>query len=542
MLEQATTPRIEESIAEAAVAEKISRRKAAASFYEFVKQGWRYVEGGKPFVDGWHIEAVCLHLEAVFRGDIKNFLLNLPPRMSKSTLVSVMFVPWCWIHQPGLQFLYTSYSGKLSLRDSRKCRQLIESPWFQTRWGHKFHIVSDSNTKERFDNDQGGYRVATSVDAMATGEGGDIVIADDPNHTKDKSETMLEATTDWWSTTMSTRVNDYLNSRKVIVQQRTDERDLSGFILKDKDNPYVWMCLPMEFETDRICETVPLPGTNGKPWRDPRKIEGELLCPARISKPVLDQLIKEMKRGPGGTYAVAGQMQQRPAPAAGGLIKRSYFRLWRDPNPPKIDFTVLSMDTGLTKNETSADSVAITFGVFKDANAVPNVIVLSLWQEKVEYPELRARAQRLTKDYLDDGPHERKALNPKRPDLILIEAKASGISLVQDLRRGGVPAVGFSPDKFGDKMQRVWLITPLLQAGRLWVPATPPDYDKPRAWVDPLILQSITFPNAAMRDLVDALSQCFNFLNTWGWVFHPDDPQPEERVPEYEQPGEQPFY
>lgn len=527
---------------EQAAAELLSRRRALASLHEFTRQAWPQVEGGKPFIDGEHIRAVCEHLEAVYRGDILGLIINLPPRMSKSTVLSVMYPAWCWLQNPGLQFLYASYAMSLSVRDSRKCRQVITSDWYQTRWCSKYHIVSDSDTKQRFDNNLGGYRIATSVDAMATGEGGDFIIVDDGNHTKDISDVLLQNTQDWYSTTMASRVNDFFKSRRIIQQQRTHERDLTGFVLADRDNNYVHLCLPMEFEEKRKSVTVKLPTTNGKRWQDWRKKDGELLCPARIDEEALARLKKEMMRGPGGVYACAGQLQQRPAPEAGGLIKRSYFRLWRDPQPPKIDFTVLSMDTGLTNNETSADSVAITFGVFKDANMVPNVIVLSLWQEKVEYPDLRLRAQRLAKDYLDDGPHERKSLDPKRPDLILIEAKTSGISLVQDLRRGGVPAVGFSPDKFGDKMQRVWLITPLLQAGRLWVPAIPPDFEKPRAWVDPLILQSITFPNAAMRDLVDALSQCFNFLNTWGWVFHPDDPQPVERAPEYEQEGEAAFY
>src|SRR5689334_11769290 len=94
--------------------------QAEESYYEFVRQAWPIIEGGKPFIPGWHIEAACLHMEALYRGDIRNLLINMPPRMSKSTVVSVMFVAWVWIHNPSFQFLYTSYSGKLSMRDSRK--------------------------------------------------------------------------------------------------------------------------------------------------------------------------------------------------------------------------------------------------------------------------------------------------------------------------------------------------------------------------------------------------------------------------------------
>lgn len=175
--------------------ELLSRSKAQESFYEFAKQAWRYVEGDRPFVDGWHIKAICDHLEAVVRtnvllckndelliddldveGYIRNLIINQPPRTMKSTLCSVMLCAWVWISWPEKQFLYVSYALSLAIRDSVKCRRLIESTWYQRRWGHIFKMVGDQNTKTRFDNDKAGYRMSSSINAQVTGDGADFCI------------------------------------------------------------------------------------------------------------------------------------------------------------------------------------------------------------------------------------------------------------------------------------------------------------------------------------------------------------------------------
>lgn len=150
---------------------------AQASFHEFAKQAWVQIEGPTtPFIDGWHIEAICEHLEAVASGQIKNLIINIPPRCCKSSLVSVMFPAWVWLKRPETKFLCASYALSLSVRDSVKCRRLVDSPWYKARWGHMFRLVSDQNTKIRFENDKNGYRIATSTGGTATGEGGDILL------------------------------------------------------------------------------------------------------------------------------------------------------------------------------------------------------------------------------------------------------------------------------------------------------------------------------------------------------------------------------
>ena len=149
---------------------------AEMSLIEFAKQAWHVVEPKTPFIDGWHLHAICEHLEAVSAGQIKNLLINIPPRFMKSLAVCVFFPAWEWIQNPSLRYLISSYAEQLSKRDSVKTRRLVQSLWYQARWGDRFQISSDQNEKMRFENDKSGYRIATSVNGMGTGEGGDRII------------------------------------------------------------------------------------------------------------------------------------------------------------------------------------------------------------------------------------------------------------------------------------------------------------------------------------------------------------------------------
>ena len=177
-----------------AIQKEKQRRRASASLYEFVKQSWHVVEPSAKFVGSWHIEEICEHLEAISSGDIKKLLINIPPRHSKSTIVSVMWPMWEWLTDPAQKFLCASYSGNLSIRDNLKARRLIQSPWYQERWGQMFKLSGDQNAKQRFENDKTGYRIATSVGGTATGEGGSRLILDDPHAAQEaQSDAIREA-------------------------------------------------------------------------------------------------------------------------------------------------------------------------------------------------------------------------------------------------------------------------------------------------------------------------------------------------------------
>lgn len=224
-----------------------------------------------------------------------------------STLISVMYPVWDWLQNPWRQFLFSSYAQSLATRDAVKCRRIIQSPWFQERWGDRFMLTSDQNAKERYDNDRGGYRLTTSVDGQLTGEGGDIIVLDDPHNAREAgSVKKRQNVIDWWSGSMISRVNDPKRGRYALVMQRIHELDLSGYILETDRENWTHLCLPARYEPSH-------PFIYAK---DPRTKDGELLWPDRFDEPSLKRLETNM-----GQYKAAGQLQQRPAPREGGLFQ-----------------------------------------------------------------------------------------------------------------------------------------------------------------------------------------------------------------------------
>ena len=221
--------------------------QAEAHLGDFIRQAWHVLEPATPYIHGWHIDAMCEHLEAVTRGWIRNLLINVPPRHMKSLAVSVFWPCWEWTQHPERRWLYASYAQSLSIRDSLKCRRLIESDWYQAHWGQVFQLRGDQNQKMRWENDKTGYRLASSVGGSLTGEGGDRLVADDPHNIQQReSDTIREGVLQWWDEVMSTRLNDPKTGAKVLVMQRLHERDLSGHVLEQ--GGWEHLCLPAEYE------------------------------------------------------------------------------------------------------------------------------------------------------------------------------------------------------------------------------------------------------------------------------------------------------
>lgn len=510
---------LDKRVADALVELKL-RRQAEEDLYTFVQQAWPHIEGGKPFVGGWSVRTLCEHLEEVFYGRILRLNINIPPRCTKSNCVSVLFPVWCWLKQPGLQFLTTSYLERLAVRDNVKARRLIKSKWFQARWGDRFTLTDDQSTKDRVDNMQGGYRVTAGLDSGITGDGGDIIVVDDGNNVKDQSDIALENALDVWQNVLPTRFNDFKTGRLINVQQRTSMKDLSGYIEANEKDEFVSLILPMEFEESRRCATVPLKSTNGLPWQDPRTEEGELLAPERIG----ERELKRLKKALGSEYAIAGQLQQRPAPADGGMIKRSWFQPWRDDSPPNIRFVIQAWDTAMSQKERSSYSASTTWGIFKDDHGHDAIILLGAWRKRVEFPDLYKAVQRMARDYR--ATTEDRAINERyRPDLVLVEEKASGVQLIQTLNKTGIVLVGWRPDKYGDKIERIRRVTHLLEAGRVYVPYRGPDFTKPKQYADFLINQCAIWPKGESQDLVDTMSCVLQRVINSGWVLHPLESQ-----------------
>lgn len=497
---------------------------AEDNFYEFAKQAWPVVSGNKPLYDGWYLQAICEHIEALFRRQIKNLLVNMPPRHLKSSLISVMAPAWWWTTHPEEQFMCSSYSAAISNRDSRFCRRLIESNWYQERWGHIFSLDKDQNTKHRFDNSKCGYRIATSTGGSATGDGAGVLIADDPNNAKDvESDLERDNAIEWWDNVWSTRLNNIETGGMIVVQQRLHEKDISGHIIdSDVTNDWTKLILPIEFEYERKAKTIVLPSTKGKIWEDPRQKEGEILCPALISKEGLERLKRNLKT----PNRIAGQLQMRPRAAEGELIKRGWFQWWKKPQPPEVIQVIQSWDTALSDKKSACYSACTTWGLFYDEKDWLNLILLSAYRGRISYPELRERAKKLFIDYRDDGEIDILPDGKHRPDYVLVESKSSGISLLQDFTIAGITSFGFNPDKWGDKSARVQVITHLLEAGRVWLPALSPNYTRLRKNAEEFLESCTSFPRE--RDYVDSMVQVLLRLNSSRWLRNPDDGEDED--------------
>ncbi len=357
------------------------KKKLAENYLKhFTRQAWHVLEPTTAFVSGWHIDAICEHLEAVSRGEITRLLINIPPRHTKSLLVSVLWPCWSWIHNPSSRWLFVSYGQDLSTRDSVKCRRLITSQWYQERWGDKFAITSDQNQKTRFENNKTGYRLATSVGGMLTGEGGGFLIIDDPHNVKEaESDTIRESILRWYDEVLSTRLDDPKTGAKVIIMQRVHERDLSGHVLQ-KEAGYTHLCLPARHETDRRCTTV-------LGFSDPRKEEGEPLWPALYGDKELTELENSL-----GSYAAAGQLQQRPSPRGGGMFKIDKFELIDRFNPDQVLRSVRYWDKAGTQGG-GAFTAGVLIHRMRDKSYVVADVVHGQWSSGIREQRIKQVAE-----------------------------------------------------------------------------------------------------------------------------------------------------
>lgn len=449
---------------------------AEQSLAEFIAQAWHLVEPATEYRPNWHITMICEHLEAACRGEVRNLLITMPPRMMKSLCVSVFFPAWRWISEPGERFLYSSYSADLATDHSLASRRIIESDWYQARWGRRVRMARDQNRKTRFENTDRGVRSAAGVGGVSTGRGGDWVICDDPHNVKDaESELIRQETVRWWREVMSSRFNDPMTGRRIVVMQRVHEDDLAGALIQQGN--YVHLNIPMEFEPEAV-----LPTGIGAP--DPRTEPGELLAPDRVGPAEIKDLQLQL-----GSRAYAGQYQQRPAPAEGAILKSAWWDYWEAPLPP-IEWLLQVWDTAFKKGQENDYSVGLTAGL-----SGGRIFVLDLWRDKVEFPQLK---RVVASQYLK-----------WRPDEVVVEDKASGQSLIQELAQevdlgsgqGGIliPVLPFGPGV--DKIQRTSTASPYVEGRRVLLPAGAAWLHGPDGFID----ECAVFPAGRHDDQVDAI-------------------------------------
>jgi hypothetical protein len=497
-------------------------------------------------------------LQAVTDGDIKRLIINIPPRCAKSSLTSVAFPAWTWAQPwnghtsgPGVQFLHASYAQQLSLRDSVKCRRLIESPWYQQLWGDRFRLTGDQNTKTRFDNDKGGSRLSTSVGSALTGEGGSIIVVDDPNAAQEAfSEATIHSTIEWWDSALSTRLNDPKQGAFVVIQQRLSEEDLTGHILSKDVGEWTHLCLPMRYEWQRHSyssigwhdprgldeEGDPLIEVNEDGERIPvsvdaqielEKREGFLLWPERFGEREVGILERQL-----GPWAAAGQLQQRPEPKGGGIIKSDWWQPWTNSIYPNMDMIIACVDTAYTAKTENDPSAMTVWGVFSQDVSVqaPNQAVArhgGLVQYSRSYTEVNPRVMLM---YAWQGRFELHDLVNKishtcrefEVDTVLIENKAAGHSVAQEIKRlYGHAKFGLQmyDPKSQDKLSRLYSVQHLFAEGLVFAPSY--------QWAEMVIQQVGQFPKGKHDDLVDTVSMAMRYLRDTGLILRPEEWQAE---------------
>lgn len=509
------------------------------SLIDFVEGAWSSIDPST-YQKCWAIDGLCEHLEAVTKGQIKRLLINQPPRTGKTTITSICWPAWTWARRkktywsgPQVRFLCGSYGQKLSLENSNKTRRLIQSPWYQKRWGSTVRIRDDMNSKEQFDLIAGGSRIAASVGGSLLGLGGDILEVDDPHNLEDvESAVGLETARNWFAEFRSTRMNDPKQSALVVNMQRLNDDDISGVITKGEDYPdWVHFMIPMEHDPRRHCVTVLKWDDAGEPeetWEDPRTQPNELMWPERIGPKELEALKREL-----GPYMASGRLQQSPAPIGGGIIQEEWWQDWPAEIYPACDYVLASLDTAYTEKEENDASALTIWGVFRDTSGNPKVILLYAWEGRLELhdlvlsmgavcstAEIPKEQRPKILEILNKGTLEITDI-PRLPvDKLIIEAKASGISVAQELGRlyGNSGLFGIElidPTKWGDKIARMYAVQPIFADEMVYAP------DK--QYADMVINQVSKFPKTKLKDLSDSTSLAIRYLRLTGLLLRKDE-------------------
>jgi predicted phage terminase large subunit-like protein len=454
----------------------------------FVQAAWPTLEPVTDLQWNWHLDLICEYLTLIKEGRLKHafgqecegIIFNVPPRTMKSLLITVLFPAWVWTADPARRWMFVSYAETLSTQHSVYRRNVLESEWYQQRWGQVFSFAKDQNLKTHYENSSRGQMFSTAMHATATGLGGDILIFDDPlNPDQALSELERRAVNCRFDQTFRSRLNDPVTGVKIIVMQRLHELDLTGHVLAKNAAGWLQLRLPAIAACD---EAWRFPATG----RTRNRSEGELLWPGRLPGSYLGA----QKAGL-GSWAFAGQYQQEPAPLEGGLFKRNWIRYYRS-LPERFDFMVQSWDC--------------TFKASEDTDFVAGQV----WgKAQGKYYMLPYRVH----DRMDFGPTKRaiKSCHAAYPKAhaILIEDKANGPAIISELRQEIAGIVAVDPE--GGKLARAQSIAPLWEAGSVELP-DPQGFEVP--WLDEYIHNICAFPKAAHDDDMDATSQALIYMRT----------------------------
>lgn len=443
--------------------------------FTFTAKVFQTVSPGSQFKANWHLYAIAYALERCRLGKCRRLIITIPPRNLKSISVSVAFVAWLLAKDPTTRAVVASYSQDLSNKHARDTKAVMESEWYQKLFP-RTRINPKKNAVQEFETTRKGGRLATSVGGTVTGRGGDFLIVDDPLKPDEAdSEAARNTANDWFSNTLFTRLDDKKNGVVIVIMQRLHQDDPVGRLLRTQD--WEWVNLPAEAQADI---RVPISEDQDYLFK-----AGEILHPEREGKKELDELKETM-----GWRIYSAQYLQEPAPKDGAIVKWSWFQTYEtEPRRAGNDMIVQSWDTASKATELSNYSVCTTW-LKRKCEGGEKYCLLDVFRKRMEYPELR-------KAVMDQH-------NRWRPNVVLIEDKASGQQLIQEYRRTSMRVIPIKPEQ--DKVTRMSNQSALIESGKVYLPKEAP-------WLDDLRYELTAFPGSRHDDQVDSVSQ---FLK---WAF-----------------------
>ena len=460
--------------------------KARNNFIDFVRYVWPSA------ILGEHHKRMASAFDRIAKGTLKRLIVNMPPRHTKSEFASYLLPAYLMGRNPALQALEATHTAELAVKFGRKVRDLMDSDRYKELFPEVL-LKQDSKAAGRWDTNKGGSYFAVGVGGAVTGRGADILIIDDPHSEQDAmSDLALDNAWDWYQGGPRTRLQP--GGAIVLVMTRWGTKDLTARLLKAQANR----------SADRW-EVIEFPAIlpSGNPlWPEFWKLEELEAVKASLSAQKWNAMY-----------------QQQPTNDEGAILKREWWRVWPHDDPPVVNYIIQSYDTAYSKKETADFSAITTWGVFyPNQDSGPNIILLDVKRGRWDFPELK----RIAKD-------EYKQWNP---DNVLIEAKATGVTLQQELRRAGIPVTMYNPGgrRAGtDKVSRANSVAPILESGMVWAPET--------LWAEELIEECASFPNGDYDDMVDSTTQALMRFRAGNFISlesdYPDSPSQQGLVPEY---------
>lgn len=459
------------------------RQTAQNDFISFVRHVW------PDFIEGAHHRVVASALNRVASGECKRLMVFMPPRHTKSEFASHLLPAWYLGKFPNRKIIQASNTAELAVGFGRRVRNLVKSE----RYAQIFPdttLSPDSKAAGRWNTNHQGEYFAVGVAGRLAGRGADLLIIDDPHSEQEaaiNSVNMYNTVYEWYKLGPRQRLQP--GASIIIVVTRWSKIDLPGQILKRAVND----------EGADEWEIIQLPAIVDEHTEDERSV-----WPGFWS---LEEL--QATRATVDIQNWQSQYQQNPTSEEGALIKREWWKTWPHETTPKVEFVIQAWDTAFLAKETADFSACTTWGIWQDDDGVSQIILLDALQERLEFPDLKVRAQQLYKKY--------------KPDAFIVEAKAAGIPLTFELRRMGIPVNEFKPNRGNDKIARVNAISDIFKSGLVWAPAT--------RWAEEVIEQCAEFPHGDADDLVDTVSMALLRYRQGGFINLEIDETYEKKLP-----------